>query len=207
MVRSTCTVLVLLLLLGQQTGAQQHDRLINRASAPNQQLEASKAPHPPSHGTDVPVDASPLIITAQSAPQPSEARRLSVAGPAPSSGSCPSMYEEITVSGCPCTVYHGESGVGNSSNTDRQIRVNVCPAGFRCSHSAIESIQLAGWKRPSTEVVKPTAGFFTEPGICVPCQLGKLAERPCLVSGDMLLIAVDLRPGEHPSPHLTTHAC
>lgn len=179
MVRSTCTVLVLLLVLAQQAGAQQHDRLINRASVSYQHVKKPKAPHPPSHGTDMPVHASPRVITAQNAPQPSATRRLSVASPAPSSGSCPSVYEEVTVSGCPCTVYHGESGAGNSNNTDDLIRTNVCPAGFRCSHSAIESIQLAGWRRPSTEVaVKASAGLLTEPGICVPCQLGELPETP-----------------------------
>jgi hypothetical protein len=177
MVHSTCTVLaLLLLLLAQQTGAseQQHDRLINRASVPQQHSKESKASHPPSHGTDLPVAAPPLVSTAINAPQHSAARRLAVARLAPSAGSCPSVYEEVTVSGCPCTVYVGESGLGNSSNTDRHIRTNVCPAGFRCSHSAIVAIQLAGWRKPSTKVaVESLAGLLIQPGICVPCQLGE----------------------------------
>jgi hypothetical protein len=172
-----CTMLALLLLLvTQQTSAsaQQHDRLVNRVSVSNQHLKENSAPHPPSHGTDLPVAAPPLVSTAQNAPQHSAARRLSVASPARSQSSCPSVYEEVTVSGCPCTVYLGESGLGNSSNTDRHIRTNVCPAGFRCSHSAIVSIQLAGWRNPSTKVaVESLAGLLIQPGICVPCQLGE----------------------------------
>lgn len=88
---------------------------------------------------------------------------------------CPGATAELSTAGCTCTVYRSNSAQDSSSDSTR--RVNVCPAGFRCSPSAKEAVLsgiMAGWSLNSSSSSKVTrmGGAVTEQGICVPCQLG-----------------------------------
>lgn len=192
-------LLVLLLLLASPaTASTQHGRLQNGQQAPLQHIHVA-APAPTSHAAQVPTAAQGTEPGGSAGePRPPSyapaARRLSLVppasltasgGPSKSStqqnarrqSSCPSEYMEVTAPGCTCTVYHGDAGVGNSSDTDRLIRVNVCPAGQRCSPSAVQAIQAAGWSRAggnaTAALLKDLNPALTAQGICVPCQLGK----------------------------------
>lgn len=92
---------------------------------------------------------------------------------------CPPKRAEVSDAGCPCTVYHHNTASSDSSRA-AVSRINLCPAGFRCSPTAAAALAAAGWQRnsstdgSSSQVVPLDDLLTTEDGICMPCMLGEL---------------------------------
>jgi hypothetical protein len=103
---------------------------------------------------------------------------------------CPGPQVLLSAPGCPCTVhtdYRAPAADPSSSSTGSSSRVNICPAGFRCSPSSAAAVESAGCQCSSWGGLAAAAWQQQQQqqqfgaralggpniGICMPCQLGE----------------------------------
>jgi hypothetical protein len=162
---------------------------VTATSADAKQTPAAPAPAPAASDRPRGAAVTPISITGTKN-STSRAAAAAAAGQFPASR-CPGPQELLSAAGCPCTVHADypapatdPSSSTGSSNSGSSSRVNVCPAGFRCSPSsaaAVESAgcQCSGWEglaaagRQQQQQLGARALGVPSIGICMPCQLGE----------------------------------